>query len=76
MANFTRNSHIGQVRAEIAPRLKEINTEMYEALKLAEWQGNLGERVCPVCRRMEVEEHKKDCVLANALAKADGKVGA
>jgi hypothetical protein len=51
----------------------ELCSEIYEALKTAEWGGNRSERVCPVCRRLDFEEHRKDCLLANALAKAKGK---
>ena len=49
--------------------------EMYQALKAAEWGGNRGEPVCPVCRRLNFEKHRKDCILANAIAKAEAYNG-
>jgi hypothetical protein len=52
--------------------LVEAAQDMYAALKDAEWANN---GACPQCgMSYRNQEHQPKCILANAIAKADGQV--
>lgn len=56
-------------------RLIAAAPEMLAALKIAEW-GAESPRYgpsCPCCESFRSEGHESDCVLAAAIAKAEGK---
>jgi len=48
--------------------------ELLEVLKSIEWtKASYPFRFCPVCRNAEENGHDKDCKLAAAIAKAEGR---
>lgn len=56
-------------------RLIAAAPDLLAALKLAEWGAESPRYVpsCPCCESFRSEGHEADCVLAGAIAKAEGK---
>lgn len=47
--------------------------DLYEALKAIEYDGEPGEICCPYCETHLGKGHDKNCVIGNALSKAEGR---
>ena len=52
--------------------------ELLEALRAAEWHGNveyiaLPKATCPCCGNTRQQNHRSDCILSAAIKKAEGK---
>lgn len=54
-------------------RLIAAAPDLYEALKAIEYDGEPGEICCPYCETHLGKGHDKNCVIGNALRKAEGR---
>jgi hypothetical protein len=54
-----------------APDPWPLVQELVEALRQAEWGGRELDLPCPVCGRPDMADHREDCALRNALARAE-----